>query len=159
MHAGEVAVLGESSSANQAAPRYLVLDWQPEAFRDDQVSPSPSPSPNPNPHPNPNPNPHPNPNPNPNPNQAAAALCGVAYCSRELLEADGASRSGVACGRGGAAKISLHTCIDLFSQQAPATCYLLLATCYLLLAYLPLTAYLLGTAPTASRSNHSPAAP
>jgi len=147
MPAGEVAVLGESSPANQQAPRYLVLDWQPEAFRDDQVSPSPSPNPNPNPI------------PNPNPNQAAAALCGVAYCSRELLEADGASRSGVACGRGGAAKISLHTCIDLFSQQAPATCYLLLATCYLLLAYLPLTAYLLGTAPTASRSNHSPAAP
>ena len=23
----------------------------------------------------------------------------------------------MACGRGGAAKISLHTCIDLFSQQ------------------------------------------
>ena len=70
---------------------------------------------------------NPNPDPNPNPNQAAAALHGVAYCSRELLEADGAGRSGVACGRGSAAKISLHTCIDLFSQQAP--CYLLLATC------------------------------
>ena len=86
MHAGEAPVFraGSSSSSSQEAPRYLILDWQPEAFRDDQV---------------------------------AAALRGAAYCSRDLLEADGASRSGVACGRGGAAKISLHTCIDLFSQQ------------------------------------------
>ena len=37
MHAGEAALFGECSSANQAAPRYLVLDWQPEAFRDDQA--------------------------------------------------------------------------------------------------------------------------
>ena len=36
-HAGEAALFGESSSSNQAAPRYLVLDWQPEAFRDDQA--------------------------------------------------------------------------------------------------------------------------
>ena len=47
-----------SSSSSQEAPRYLILDWQPEAFRDDQV---------------------------------AAALRGAAYCSRDLLEADGAS--------------------------------------------------------------------
>ena len=85
MHAGEVALFADSATANQAAPRYLVLDWLPEAFHDDH---------------------------------AAAAVRGAAFCSRALLEADGASRSGVACGRGGAAKISLHTCIDLFSQQA-----------------------------------------
>jgi len=60
MHTGEAPVFGagSSSSSSQEAPRYLILDWQPEAFRDDQV---------------------------------AAALRGAAYCSRDLLEADGAS--------------------------------------------------------------------
>ena len=64
----------EGSAANKAAARYVVLDWQPEAFSSGAVE-------------------------------------------KQRLEADSTSFSGVACGRGGANKINLHTCLDLFSSQ------------------------------------------